>query len=474
MKKQFESLYKQLGILRMYKIAIIGRPNVGKSTLFNKLVGKSFAMTDDYAGVTRDRKEAKAQIGHIKFTAIDTAGLENEIKGDAMTEKMVEQTYFAVSDADLCLFVVDGKNGIQNKDKYFSKWLHKIKKSVILVANKCESSSGFYQSWPNEFYALGFDEPVGISAEHKLGFGDLYDKILPFHQEYLKNFSDLEEPTDSSAPDLQVAIIGRPNAGKSTLLNRILSEERLVTGERAGITRDSIAVDHLYQDQKIRFIDTAGIRRKAHIKEKLEKMSASDSFRALRFAHIAVLMMDANSLVDHQDMALASEVLKEGRALIFVINKIDTVQGDKEKFLRQVRTQLNELFSEVDGAAILGISAQTGYNVDKLMSYLLKTYQQWQIRISTSKLNDWLQEATLRHPPKMQKGRETKVKYITQIKTRPPTFAVFTNHVKAIQSDYKRYLTNALRRDFDLGLSPVRMLIRKSDNPYAHLAKKKK
>ena len=385
---------------------------------------------------------------------------------------MVEQTYSAVADADLCLFVVDGKSGVIPKDKYFAKWLHKVKKDVVLVANKCEGSSGFGGVWPNEFYALGFKEPVGVSAEHKLGFGELYEKIYPFYEKYHEDFADLNE--DDSAPDLQVAIIGRPNAGKSTLLNQILDQERMVTGERAGITRDSIAIDHNYDGHKIRFIDTAGIRRKAHIKEKLEKMSASDSFRALRFAHIAVLMMDANSLVDHQDMALASEVLKEGRALIFAINKIDTIKGDKEQFLKQVRTQLSGIFSEVDGAAILGISSKTGYNVDKLMGYILKTYEQWQIRITTSKLNDWLSQTIMRHPPKMQKGRETKVKYITQIKTRPPTFAVFTNHPKVLNSDYKRYLTNSLRRDFDLGLSPVRLLVRKSDNPYADRASKKK
>lgn len=456
----------------MFKIAIIGRPNVGKSTLFNKLVGKAFAITDDIPGVTRDRKEAYAQIGPIQFLAIDTAGLENENANDSLEKRMFEQTALGVDDADLCLFVVDAKAGVTNKDYYFAEWLRKQEKKVVLIANKCENSRiDAENSWGKEYFKLGFGAPTGISAEHKLGFGDLYEKIEPHYNEYEKNFAHLElsDINDKSedAPDLQVAIIGRPNSGKSTLLNQILGEERLITGPEAGITRDSIAIDHSYRGKKIRFIDTAGIRKKAQITQKLEKLSAADSLRALRFAQVAILMLDANSLLDHQDMALAGEVLKEGRAIVFAINKIDTVKGDKEVFLRKVRVQLQQLFAEVDGAAILGISAKSGYHVEDLLDYVLKSYDQWQTQIATNKLNDWLRVAEAAHSPKMIKGKITKLKYITQIKKRPPTFAVFTNHLKAVEGDYQRYLVNALRQNFGLEMTPVRMVVRKSENPFA-------
>lgn len=455
----------------MFKIAIIGRPNVGKSTLFNKLVGKAFAITDDLPGVTRDRKEAYAQIGPIQFLAIDTAGLENENANNSLEKRMFEQTALGVDDADLCLFVIDAKAGVTNKDFYFAEWLRKQEKKVVLVANKCENSQADAEnSWGKEYFRLGFGAPIGISAEHKLGFGDLYEKIEPHYEEYEKNFSHLqatEDEADAENADLQVAIIGRPNAGKSTLLNQILGEERLITGPEAGITRDSIAIDHVYRGKKIRFIDTAGIRKKTQITKKLEKLSTADSLRALRFAQVAILLLDANSLLDHQDMALAGEVLKEGRAIVFAINKIDMVKGDKEVFLRKVRVQLQQLFAEVDGAAILGISAKSGYHVENLLDFVLKSYEQWQKHIPTNKLNDWLRVAEANHAPKMIKGKITKLKYMTQIKKRPPTFAVFTNHLKAVEGDYQRYLVNALRQNFELQMTPIRMVVRKSENPFA-------
>ncbi len=473
----------------MFKIAIIGRPNVGKSTFFNKLVGRSIAIVDDIAGVTRDRKEAPAKLGPLEFMAIDTAGLENEISDKSLEKRMVEQTESAVADADLCLFVVDGKSGITKKDLHFAKWLRLVGKKTILVANKCENFRG--ESFGGEYYKLGFGEPTAISAEHKLGFGELYEKIAPEIEEYERNFGELKKGSDpfltkrgltpfstishdeAHTPQLQIAIIGRPNAGKSTFLNKILGQDRLITGPEAGITRDAIAIDHEFKGQKIRFIDTAGIRKKANITQKLEKLSTTDSFRALRFAQVVILLIDANSLLDHQDMALAGEVLREGRGLVFAINKIDSVTGDREVFMREVRKQIQSLLPQIEGAAILGISAKSGYNVEKTIDFALETYEQWQKYISTARLVEWLKEAELTHPPKLVKGKATRLKYATQIKKRPPTFAVFTNNIKALEGAYERYLVNSLREYFGLTLTPVRLVLRKSDNPFEGRKEKK-
>jgi GTP-binding protein len=449
----------------MFKIAIIGRPNVGKSTLFNKLIGRSFAITDDTPGVTRDRKEAPGKLGPLLFMAIDTAGLEHEINDKSLEKRMVEQTELAVADADLCLFVVDGKVGVTKEDLHFAKWLKKVDKKTILIVNKCENLNE--EVLAQEYYKLGFGKPTAVSAEHKLGFGDLYEKIAPEMEEYEKNFSDVLYDTEDEKSDLQIAIVGRPNAGKSTFLNKILGQDRLITGPEAGITRDAIAVDHEIFGQKIRFIDTAGIRKKANIVKKLEKLSSLDSFRAIRFAQVVILLIDANSLLDHQDMALAGEIIREGRGLVFAINKIDSVSGDKEIFMREVRQQIQSLLPGIDGAPIIGVSAKTGYNVEKSLEFALQTYAQWQTYIQTNKLHDWLKAAETAHSPKLYKGKAIKLKYATQIKKRPPTFAVFTNHIKPLEGAYERYLMNSLREYFDLKLTPVRLVLRKSDNPFA-------
>ncbi|NBV06889.1 MAG: ribosome biogenesis GTPase Der [Proteobacteria bacterium] len=453
----------------MFKIAIIGRPNVGKSTLFNKLVGRSFAITDDTPGVTRDRKESRAKLGPLEFMVIDTAGLENQITDKSLEKRMVEQTEAAVADADMCLFVVDHKEGVTNQDFYFAQWLRKLNKKTVLLANKCENLNE--ESFGSEYYKLGFGKPTAISAEHKLGFGDLYEKIAPEIEEYEKNFADIANKMDEKSA-LQIAIVGRPNAGKSTFLNRILGEDRMITGPEAGITRDAIAIDYEFKGQKIRLIDTAGIRKKANITQKLEKLSSLDSFRAIRFAQVVILLIDCNSLLDHQDMALAGEILKEGRGLVFAINKIDSVSGDKENFLREVRKQIQSLFNEVNGAAILGVSGKTGYNVEKSLDFALQTYAQWQTYIPTTKLHEWLKIAESQHSPKLFKGRAIKLKYATQIKKRPPTFAVFTNHIKPLEGSYTRYLVNHLREYFNLNLTPIRLVLRKSENPFADVKEK--
>ncbi len=448
----------------MFKIAIIGRPNVGKSTLFNKLVGKAFAITDDTPGVTRDRKEARAKLGPLEFIAIDTAGLENEISEKSLEKRMVEQTEAAVADADLCLFVVDGKTGVTKKDSHFAQWLKKMDKKTILLVNKCENLNEDILA--QEYYRLGFGKPTAISAEHKLGFGDLYEKIEPEIEEYEKNFSELELENEDEKSLLQIAIIGRPNAGKSTFLNKILGEDRMIVGPEAGITRDAIAVDCEFQGKKIRFIDTAGIRKKANITQKLEKLSSLDSFRAIRFAQIVILLIDANSPLDHQDKALAGEILREGRGLVFGINKIDSIKGDKETFLRELRKDILASLPGIEGAPIVGISAKTGYNVEKILEFALQTYEQWQTYIATNKLHDWLKTAEQNHSPKLYKGKTIKLKYATQIKKRPPTFAVFTNHIKPLEGSYQQYLTNHLRQYFNLNLTPIRLVLRKSENPF--------
>lgn len=456
----------------LFKIAIIGRPNVGKSTLFNRLIGKKFAITDDTPGVTRDRKEARAKLGPLSFIVIDTAGLENDIDDKSLEKRMFNQTEIAVTDADLCLFMVDGKAGITPKDIIFAKWLLKKNKKVLLVINKFEGKDE--EVLDRQYYQLGFKEMVAISAEAMEGFNNLYDKILPFFNEYQNNFSDLEikqqteELPDDGKEIIQIAVVGRPNAGKSTFLNSLIGKERLITGKEAGITRDSIAIDYQFAGQKIKLIDTAGIRKKANVNSKLEELSLGDSFRAIRFAQVVILLIDANSLLDHQDMAIAGQIISEGRAIIFAINKIDLVTIDKEVFLRQVRKQIQELLPEISGAVILGVSALNNKNVQKVIDYSLKVYQQWQSHISTSKLNMWLEEAKSKHRPNLYKGKEIKLKYITQAKRRPPTFTLFVNNDKAVSESYKRYLINSLRQAFELELTPIRLLLRKSENPFVN------
>jgi len=471
-----------------FTIAIIGRPNVGKSTLFNKLVGRQFAIVDDIPGVTRDRREAMGSLGELEFKVIDTAGLEYDIAEEKLEKRMMEQTEIGVLEADLCLLVVDGRAGVNAVDKHFAQWLRKKGKETVLVANKCEGKDYGY-GFGNEYYSLGFGEPVAISAEHKEGFNTLYEVIEPIYDKYKDQLSDLEVESGADIDEkgeiegevndeekhIQIAIVGRPNAGKSTLINRLIGKERLITGAEAGITRDSISIEWEYDGKPIYLIDTAGIRKKSNITQKLEKLSLENSFRAIRYAHLIIVLIDANTTleegIDKQDLAIASMAIDEGRGVVFGINKWDEIKH-KDEVITEVRYRLEKSLPNVKGLPIVPISGLKGINIDKLMKETLRVYDAWNKHIPTAKLNTWLRETTVQHAPPMFKGRATKLKYMTQAKKRPPTFVVFANNISKIKGAYERYLINQLRKDFKI-MCPVRMIFKKSENPYEERKRKR-
>ncbi|MFP6774475.1 MAG: ribosome biogenesis GTPase Der [Alphaproteobacteria bacterium] len=454
-----------------FTIAIIGRPNVGKSTLFNRLVGKRLALVDDRPGVTRDRREGEGRIAQLSFRLFDTAGLE-DAEPESMEGRMQRQTEVALDDADLALMLIDGRAGVTPLDRHFADWLRRRNGRVLLLANKCEGAAG--DSGLAEAWSLGLGEPLAVSAAHGEGLVALHDGILDameahtaeqgYETEYAEDDDDDE---DNDGHILQLAILGRPNAGKSTLVNRLLGEERQITGPEPGLTRDAIGVAWKWRDQAIRLIDTAGLRKQARITEKLEKLSAGDAMRAMEYAQVVVLLLDARTPLERQDLAIARRTLDEGRALIVAANKWDLV-SDRNVAMGILRDRLETSLSQARGVPVITLSALTGQGVDKLMPAVTKIYERWQVRVTTAALNRWLGDMTESHPPPLGKhGRRIRLRYMTQAKSRPPTFIIFSNLADDLPESYARYLQNGLREHFDLPGVPLRILLRKRDNPYA-------
>ncbi|QIK41374.1 ribosome biogenesis GTPase Der [Pontivivens nitratireducens] len=449
-----------------FTLAIVGRPNVGKSTLFNRLVGKRLALVDDQPGVTRDLREGAARLGNLRFTAMDTAGLE-EADDESLPGRMRALTERAVSEADLCLFIVDARTGITRQDLVFADILRKRANGrVILAANKAEGSAGdagFYEA-----YTLGLGEPIAISAEHGEGMDELRSMLEPWAKKFEKEVAetDLEEGEDPSDRPLQIAVVGRPNAGKSTLINKILGQDRLLTGPEAGITRDSIAVSTTWGQREFRIFDTAGMRRKAKVQEKLEKLSVSDGLRAVKFAEVVVVVLDTSIPFESQDLRIADLAEREGRAVVFAANKWDAEDNRSEK-LASMKEQLDRLLPQLSGTPLITVSALTGRGLDRLREAIEKQHEIWNKRISTGKLNQWLIDMVASHPPPAPGGRRIRLRYMTQAKSRPPTFIAFCSLPEDLPTAYKRFLVNGLRRDFDMQGVPIRLELRKRDNPYA-------
>jgi GTP-binding protein len=442
----------------MFTAAIVGRPNVGKSTLFNRLVGKRLALVDDKPGVTRDRREGEARLSGMEFRLFDTAGLE-EAEAESLAGRMRQQTEAALVEADVALMLIDARAGVTPMDEHFAEVIRRSGKPVILIANKCEGKAG--ESGMMDAYALGLGDPIAFSAEHGEGLTELYDALLPFDQAETVKHEEEEGPDKP----LRLAIVGRPNVGKSTLINRLLGEERLLTGPEPGITRDAISIDWTWQGRTVRLVDTAGLRRRSRIDEKIEKLSAADTRRALGFAEVVVLMMDGQEPLHKQDLTIARDVIDEGRALVIAINKWDVVEN-RAMALKDLEERLEKSLPQVRGVAVVTFSAITGRHVDRLMPAVIQAYERWNKRIPTAGLNRWLEDVTERHPPPLAAGRRLRLRYMTQAKARPPTFAIFANKPGDLPESYTRYLINGLRETFDLPGVPIRIHLKRGKNPY--------
>ena len=457
-------------------VAIVGRPNVGKSTLFNRLVGRRLALVAEEPGVTRDRREGAARLFDLEFTAVDTAGLEEAAAG-SLEARMRAQTDRAVATADLALLLIDARAGITPLDRHFADWLRRGPTPVVLVANKCESRAG--EAGRLEAFALGLGEPVPLSAEHNLGLSDLRDAIKDVLDGRALERDAQAAERDAAEPDgaeldgaeeegeraLQLAIVGRPNVGKSTLVNRLVGEERVLTGPEAGITRDAIAIEWSYKGRPIRLIDTAGLRRRAKAVAKVEKLSVGDALRAIDFAQVVVLLVDAAAPMEKQDLTIARQVLDEGRALVIAVNKWDACT-DRAAAMKGLSARLERSLRQCRGLPVVTISALRGQNLDRLMDSVLGAYDVWNRRVPTAALNSWLAGMIQRHPPPAPGGRRIRLRYATQAKIRPPSFVIFCSRPQALPDAYLRYLENGLRADFDLPGTPIRITLRKGKNPY--------
>ncbi len=466
-----------------FSLAIVGRPNVGKSTLFNRLVGKRLALVDDQPGVTRDLREGAARLGDLRFTVIDTAGLE-EATDESLQGRMRKLTERAVDMADICLFMIDARAGVTPTDEIFAEILRKRAKHVILAANKGEGSAA--DAGVIEAYALGLGEPIRLSAEHGEGLNDLYSHLMPLSDAFAERAKseapDVDVAIDEDDPEgprvptksrpLQVAVVGRPNAGKSTLINKILGEDRLLTGPEPGITRDAISLQIDWDGLPMRVFDTAGMRKKARVQEKLEKLSVGDGLRAVKFAEVVIVLLDADIPFEQQDLRIADLAEREGRAVVVAVNKWDLEQ-EKQAKLRDLRESFERLLPQLRGAPLVTVSAKTGKGLDRLREAVEKAYDVWNRRITTAHLNRWLTGMLEAHPPPAPGGRRIKMRYMTQAKTRPPGFVVMCSHPDKLPESYSRYLVNGLRVDFDMPGTPIRLYMRSQADKNPYKAKKK-